>query len=242
MDRAAGWTGRQFSLGHKKGVYDTELYALRRALPIFGERGERDRQYTIFAGSASDIDHIASDRLGPGKRLAVEAIGACSRLRERRNSVTIRWTPAHLGWMADFYAKRAAESELHAVDRPYLRETPFAHMTRGEDQQHEQLDGSQFRRRRGYRQELRHERKALAGRCYQLLSGNAATGAFLCHRLKKIPSDRCWRCGRDERQTRHRVFVGCEAWAVQRWRTWKGGEGSRVETPEGPSDGNTLWG
>ena len=42
------------------------------------------------------------------------------------------------------------------------------------------------------RKELRHERKALAGRYYQLLSGHAAIGDYLCNKAHKLPSDRCW--------------------------------------------------
>lgn len=62
-------------------------------------------------------------------------------------------------------------------------------------------------RRRGYKPpegsklqaNLKNERMALASRYYQLLSRNAATGAYLCNRMGKIPSDTClWR-GRDER-------------------------------------------
>ena len=45
-----------------------------------------------------------------------------------------RWTPAHLGAegneVADLYAGGATESTAHAVDRAYLRETSFPHMTK----------------------------------------------------------------------------------------------------------------
>ena len=71
------------------------------------------------------------------------------------------------------------------------------------------------------REELRHERKALAGRYYQLLSGHAATGDYLCRKVRKLPSDRCWWCGQDERQTRHHLFVNCEAWKPQIQELWK---------------------
>ena len=91
--------------------------------------GRSGRRYTIFSDSAAAIDRITTDRLGPGQRLAIEAIDTCTRLLGRDNAVTVRWTPAHLvvesNEMANLYAKEAAESTAHAVDRAYLRETNF---------------------------------------------------------------------------------------------------------------------
>ena len=69
--------------------------------------------------------------------------------------------------------------------------------------------------------ELRYERKALAGRYYQLLSGHAATGDYLCNKIHKLASERCWWCGQDERQTRHHLFVNCAAWKPQIKELWK---------------------
>ena len=43
-----------------------------------------------FADSASAIDRVASDRLGPGLRLAVEAIEVCSRPVSRGNPMDPR--------------------------------------------------------------------------------------------------------------------------------------------------------
>ena len=71
-----------------------------------------------------------------------------------------------------------------------------------------------------FRKELQ-ERKALAGHFYQLLSGHAVTGGYLCRRMHKLPSDRCWWCGREERQPRHHLFVNCEAWKPQIQGLWK---------------------
>ena len=71
------------------------------------------------------------------------------------------------------------------------------------------------------RKELRHERKSLAGRYYLLLSGHAATGGYLYRRMHRLPSDRCWWCGRDERQSRHHLFVSCEARKSQIQELWK---------------------
>ena len=112
--------GTAVSPRQKQGVYGAGLYALRQAIQIFDDQGEQEQRYTIFADSASAIDRIASDNIGPGQRLAVGATGACGRVMSWGNSITIRWTPAHLGAdgndMAGLYARRAAESELYAVD------------------------------------------------------------------------------------------------------------------------------
>ena len=130
MHRRAGWKGCQWHFGRNKEVYKAGLYSIRQAVQILDERGERDRRYTIFADSASAIDRVATDRLGPGQCIAVGAVEVCGRLTSRGNSVKIRWTPAHQGVEGNLYAKGAAESTLHAVDQVYLRESSFAHMTR----------------------------------------------------------------------------------------------------------------
>ena len=38
----------------------------------------------------------------------------------------------------------------------------------------------------------------VAGRYYQLLSGRAAIGPYLCDRIRKIDTDECWWCGSGE--------------------------------------------
>ena len=43
----------------------------------------------------------------------------------------------------------------------------------------------------------------------------------MCRTVHKLPSDRCWWCGRDERQTRHHLFVNCTAWRPQIQELWK---------------------
>ena len=54
--------------------------------------------------------------------------------------------------------------------------------------------------------EFCHEQKAPAGRYYQLLPGHAATGDYLCNKICKVPSDRCW-CRRNEKQSQHHYCV-----------------------------------
>ena len=41
-------------------------------------------------------------------------------------------------------------------------------------------------------------------------------------------------CGRDERQTRHHLFVNCEAWRPQIQELWKGGNAAGGNTREPP--------
>ena len=53
-----------------------------------------------------------------------------------------------------------------------------------------------------------HERKAIADRQNQLLSGHAAVGDRLCN---KPPPDRCWWCGKNKKQTA--IISSCTAHA-----------------------------
>ena len=103
----------------------------------------------------------------------------------------------------------AAESPLDAFPRDYLRKISFAHMTRmatearsaGMAKWIEDHVKSKHRytppKGPKLRKELRHEHMALAGRYCQLLSGHAATGEYLCNKIHKLASDKCWRCGQD---------------------------------------------
>ena len=62
---------RKRYLRTNKEAYDAEVYTIYRALKIFKQRGENDRQYTIFSDSASAVDRVRTDQVGPGKRLAI---------------------------------------------------------------------------------------------------------------------------------------------------------------------------
>ena len=107
------------------------------------------------------------------------AAEVCSRLASR-GILTLRWVPSHSdiegNEVADDWAKMAAESPLDAVPRDYLRETSFAHMTRRATEARsagvEKWIGDHVKNKHRYTppkgpqlcKELRHERKALAGR------------------------------------------------------------------------------
>ena len=127
----------------------------------------------------------------------------------------------------------AAESPLDAVQRDCLRETSFAHTTRRAAEARyagvAKWIGDHVKSKHHHTppkgpklcKELRHKRKALAGRYCQLLSGHAATGDYLCSKVHKLPSEKFWWCGQDVRQTRHYLFVNCAAWKPQIKELWK---------------------
>ena len=104
----------------------------------------------------------------------------CSRLSSRGNTLTLSWVLSHSdiegNEVADDWAKMAAESPMDAVPRDYLRETSFAYMSRKATEVRSAgvakwiVDHVKNKHRytppKGpkLRKELRHERKALAGR------------------------------------------------------------------------------
>ena len=71
---------------------------------------------------------------GPAQALERAASGCSYELRQRGNSVTVRWAPAHAGVegneRTDALAKRAAEGEEDRAILDYLREASLSHLTR----------------------------------------------------------------------------------------------------------------
>ena len=133
-----------------------------------------------------------AQRLWPGSGNARAAIEWSYELRQRGNSITVRWTPAHVGVegneYADALAKRAAEGR---ADPEYLGETSLSHLTRKTTKARSEAAGewiwSHVRKECRYRPPPRGKlrkgvcrvREELAGCFYQLLSGNAATATHL---------------------------------------------------------------
>ena len=76
----------------------------------------------------------------------------------------------------------------------------------------------------------------MAGRYYQLLTGNAAIGPYLRDKIGKADSDRCWRCEGGKRQIRHHLFTEYRAWLPQIRKLWKGiGKVHEWKHPRAPS-------
>jgi len=70
-------------------------------------------------------------------------------------------------------------------------------------------------RKPGFRKELKNERKAVASRYYQLLTGHALIAPILKDKLKKTDSDQFWWCETVKRQTRDHLFKECGRWKTE---------------------------
>lgn len=77
---------------------------------------------------------------------------------------------------------------------------------------------ARWQRKQGRRKKRWIAEHSSGRRFYQLLTGHAATGDYLCN---KIASDRCWCCEGSERQPRHYPLVKCEVWKPQIKDLWK---------------------
>jgi hypothetical protein len=76
-------------------------------------------------------------------------------------------------------------------------------------------------RKPGLRSHLRSERKSVAARYYQLLTGHTLIAPFMKEKLKKIDPNQCWWCESGRRQTREHLFKECSAWKTQINRLWR---------------------
>lgn len=184
------WSGREGMCGR---VPSTEL----GGTTLFFGLGSHCR--ANFSDSAAAPGRATSDMLGLGRRLAVASIELCHRLMSRGNSVTIRWTPAHLGAgvnkMAVLYAKGAAEGHstrrrqsLHEGDQFRPQDGSDSG---GQDQRHEQLDHQPCPPPRRMQATEGRESLDISGRLwpdaiiYQRLSRHATTGTYLCNKMGK---------------------------------------------------------
>ena len=163
--------------------------AAAQCCPLFlNERGEEGQAYTVFSDPQAAVARIQHGGCGPAQALARAVIDLTPDLRQRRNSITVRWTPAHLGVEesehADAVAKRAAGRDEDRADWGRLASRTLRERLRRSTRE---WIRSHVRRERRYRpppggrlrKGLGGVRKELAGRFYQLLSGHAATGVHL---------------------------------------------------------------
>ena len=183
-------------------------------------------------------------------------IEIAKRLTQRGNTISIRWTPAHVGVDGNERADLAAKD---AATLPPLRGTQgrysLAFAKRGiTDRTNERWitdttartrkkDGG---RRGAYtgpdrgarpriRTLLRKTRKGVASRFFPLLSGHALIAPFLKDRWGWTDSDECWWCG-GERQSRDHLFKEFKKWGREIKELWSevGKISGRRDEGEGP--------
>jgi hypothetical protein len=68
------------------------------------------------------------------------------------------------------------------------------------------------RRREGMRKIVKVEKKGVAVRYFQLMTGHAGIAPYLKNKLKKRDSEECWWCRTGRRQMREHLFKECEKW------------------------------
>lgn len=71
----------------------TEVYAILRAVKLLNERGESGRSYTIFSDPQAAVARVQHTDCDPARALAKAVVDFFYELRDRDNSITIRWTP-----------------------------------------------------------------------------------------------------------------------------------------------------
>ena len=237
-----GWRSDGFCLGGGHEAYDGELAALVYGLVILHGRGQERADYTIFTDSTAAMRRLEGDAPGPGQEMAIRAIEIADRIVRRGNTITIRWTPAHVGIEGNERADQAAKS---SATLPPLRGTrgrfSLAYqkrritdgITRGwiEDTRARRNKNREGKHRGAYnepggearpkiRRELRKAKKGVASRFFQLLSGHAMTAPFLKDKWRWTDSDQCWWCGRG-RQSREHLFKECTTWKKEIRELWE---------------------
>ena len=115
-----GWRSNGFRMGGGREAYDAELAAVVYALVHFHGRGQEGHDYTIFTDSTAAMRRMMGDAPGPGQDMAIRAIEIAESLVQRGNTITIKWTPAHVGVEGNERADLAAKD---AATLPPLRGT-----------------------------------------------------------------------------------------------------------------------
>lgn len=227
QDNTEDWTGQTSHLGTNKEVYDAELLAIEQAIRRFIDRNQQTRNYTIFSDSQSAIERCRNDKSGPGQAIARSIINGSLRLPINRCTVSLRWAPAHKGVpgneMADQLAKEAAGRSEDGVGW-IPSEASLAFLKRKTSEVRRPATKEWMRDRtskstayipwekEGIGKNLRNEKKGVAARYCQLMTGHAVIAPYLKEKLKKRDSDACWWCESGRRQTRDYLFKECSRW------------------------------
>jgi hypothetical protein len=141
----------------------------------------------------------------------------------RDNAITLRWVPGHEGIAgnekADEYAKRGARNPREGTpsSRRHQSVASTAFLKRAAADARREETTSWIRSRTAksrayipprtlrFREKLRNEKKEVASRYFQFLTGHALMAPYLKEKLKKRDSDECWWCESGKRQTREHL-------------------------------------
>lgn len=230
----SGWRGVGFGIGSGHEAYDAELAVIAYGLLHLAARGQTERSYTIFTDSTAAMTRAASDASGPSQELAIRIIGFARQIVDQGNTITIRWTPAHVEAEGNERADREARGAasllpLRATVRrhtlAFLRRRAAERSTRAwkEDIEVRNAGCRAFRlptATPGIRPQLRRAPKRVAARFFQLLSGHAIIAPFLKDRWGRTDSDRCRWCEKG-RQSREHLFKDCSAWTKEIRELWR---------------------
>jgi len=151
------------------------------------------------------------DHQGPGQETARAIIRWSESIARRGNKLRLQSVPSNaeveVNAVADRMAKEAAAGELYGDSESwrFLPRTSMAYLkrraTEAKTRGTKLWIAERIKRRRsyilpkktGFRKELMGERKAIASRYCQLLTGHALISPFLKGKLK-TDSDQCWWC------------------------------------------------
>ena len=128
--RGREWVSRGTYLGRNKEVFGAEVFAILQAIRLLNERDETGGEYTVFLDAQTATARVQHDRCGPAQALARAVISVTDDTYERGNTLSLRWTPPHVGvggnGRVDGAAEEVAGGEGGGAESEYLREVSLA--------------------------------------------------------------------------------------------------------------------
>ena len=232
------WRERRIHLGTNKEVYDAELYGIAEGVSIAHREAIRagNTRAVIFSDAQESIRRTKDNTVGPGQWLALRTIDRVKDAQNAGISITIQWTPGHMGVEGNERADQAAKQAATNPRTPRLpadeQFTSTAHLSRKITEEKHQQAWEWYQekckgramykltRARGMDPKAAKAPKTISARYYQLKMNHALIGDHLV-RIRKKQWDWCWWCGRGggrspKHQTRHHLFFECRRWTDER--------------------------
>jgi ribonuclease HI len=93
------WECERHSLGKKKEVIDAEIYAIERGLRKATDivSAIETAKVVIFSDSVAAIQPVQNDELGPGQRMAKNAVQWNNKIMGKGADIKYRRVPSHEG-------------------------------------------------------------------------------------------------------------------------------------------------